>query len=319
MDISALPTNTADYIKDRINGQVVQTICGGKSTRRKWLSFFLEHIMKYTIPLNDSWFNFTDVKLNENPIERNDGSDQHRIPASALEKMYLATESSILDRLIFMLLLTTGIRVGALVKIKTEHVAHISGTDVAILETGRSIEKGNKWFSFILATPVRELMFKWITIHRLAVDSLYLFPGRYGHISTANVRYRFKNIAKKAGIDGKFIHTHAMRHTYAHMMLEFGNSVEVVAKLLGHSDSKTTEQYYLKENAIEVANRANIPWLEKNNAPKQVVPDFLKRRESREATSETKESKKRQKKRKIMASISMFSDLQNLQQKSIDV
>jgi len=102
-----------------------------------------------------------------------------------------------------------------------------------------------------------------------------------------------------------------MRHTYGHMLLETGNPVETVAKLLGHSSSKTTEKFYLKESAGEVAKRANIPWLDQSKAPSApVVPDFLLNNGSAAAAKKKEEriiTKQRKNKRKMMASMSMFS------------
>ena len=58
-------------------------------------------------------------------------------------------------------------------------------------------------------------------------------------------------------------------------MLETGNSVDVVAKCLNHSSSKTTEQFYLKENIEEVTSRAVIPWLSRKQKKKPALPAFL--------------------------------------------
>jgi integrase len=317
IDINNIPSDTAEHIKARLTPSIARTICGtkGTTTKRNWLSLFLEFIMKYKTPLPDNWFNHVVKPCNSgNPIEQDDGSDKHRIPVPELEKLYIATEDYVLDRLLFMLLLTTGMRIGGLVKIKMEHVSHVNGSDVAITDSGRTLEKGSKWFTFMLAIPVKALIFQWITTHRPAMDSPYLFPGKIGHISTSNVRYRFKNIAKRADVHGTYVHPHAMRHTYGHMMLETGNTVETVAKLLGHVSSKTTEAFYLKESAVEVAKRANIPWLDKSQAPNEpVVPSFLRISDNISDVEQKKkrEASQRRKKRKIMASLSMFPTVDN--------
>jgi hypothetical protein len=319
LDINNMPENPELHIETKLNAILARQICGNKSYPKKvkWLNIFIMHIMNYNKPVPNEWFTKDVDNSNptsnpkSNPLLIDDGSDKHKMPVEALEKMYKATDGSTLDRLIFLLLLTTGIRVGGLVRIKLEHVAHVSGSDVAIFDSGRSIEKGNKWFSFAIAPMVKSLMFEWLTTQRPAVQSDYLFPGGAQHMSTSNIRYRFNKIAAKAGVTGSYVHPHAMRHTFGHMMLKTGNTVDTVAKLLGHASSKTTEAFYLKESASEVASRANIPWLDNSNAPpKPIVPNFL--RVSDNATDvkekEKTEKKKLRKKRRMMAQMSMFSD-----------
>jgi len=55
---------------------------------------------------------------------------------------------------------------------------------------------------------------------------------------------------------------------FIHILLEVGNSVENISKLLGHASSETMEKYYLRESAAQVVQRANIP-----------VDDMRRRRE----------------------------------------
>jgi integrase len=304
LDVNLMPVNPSEYIANRISEAVIMQICEMKRSKLNWLQFFLKYIMEYKIPLKVEWLDLIDKTKENRLVDQDDGSDKHRISIKELEKLYEATKDCVEDRLMFMIFITTGIRIGGMSKIKTEHVAHVSGTDVVILATGRSIEKGNKWFSFILAPQVKELLFVWITSHRPAVDSPYLFPGRNEHVSTSNIRYRFKKIAQKAGLVGAHLHPHALRHTYAHMILETGNTVDTVSKLMGHVSSKTTESFYLKESAVEVAKRANIPWLDKSNTPLEpVIPDFLQNNKSQ---IDKKQSKLRNKRRKVMASLEMF-------------
>jgi integrase/recombinase XerD len=212
------------------------------------------------------------------------------------------------DELMYMILITTGMRVGGLAQIKTEHVAVVMSNDVEVKETGRTIEKGRKWFSFAMNEQVQKLLYEWIVNLRPADPSPYLFPGQCasrGHITTTTIRNTFRGWCKAAGLTGKEFHPHALRHSYAHILLESGNSVDVVSKLLNHSSTKVTEMFYLKENASEVAQRANIPWLAKENKKKrQIVPSFL----VQQTVTTSNEGHKQKKRRKAMARLDMFSD-----------
>lgn len=57
------------------------------------------------------------------------------------------------------------------------------------------------------------------------------------------VNERLRAIAKEAGIDGKKVTFHTARHTAATMLLSLGVSIEVVSKILGHADIRTTQIY----------------------------------------------------------------------------
>jgi hypothetical protein len=73
-------------------------------------------------------------------------------------------------------------------------------------------------------------------------------------------------------------HPHSLRHSYSHILLELGNPVEVVSRLINHTDVRTTQKYYLKESASETAARATIPWLESQAIGCDPVPSFLRPR-----------------------------------------
>jgi len=181
-----------------------------------------------------------------------------------------------------------------------EHTVVVTGTDVQTKDTCRTLEKGRKWFSYCLNNHIRSLMEQWVGRLRPSVDSPYVFPGNTsGHISTATVRARFNTWCKVAGLSGPHLHPHALRHSYAHILLETGNTVDVVSKLLNHSNPTTTRQFYLTASAAQVAQRANIPWL-KQQEKDPIIPNFLKPKAS------PKPVKKR--KRKAMASLAMFAD-----------
>ena len=129
-------------------------------------------------------------------------------------------------------------------------MANIENNSYKVKAQGRTKEKGNKWVNFALTTAVQGKLTDWLTSHRPANPSPYLFPGSVdGHMSTDAIRDTFKRLCIAAGLHGKEFHPHALRHTYAHLLLETGNSVDIVAKCLNHSNSKVTEQFYLKENA----------------------------------------------------------------------
>ena len=61
-----------------------------------------------------------------------------------------------------------------------------------------------------------------------------------------NIERPFQSILERAGIDvPKGTGPHALRHTFASMLFENGCAVKVVSELLGHKDTKVTENIYI--------------------------------------------------------------------------
>lgn len=75
--------------------------------------------------------------------------------------------------------------------------------------------------------------------------------GSSAKYSERSVGEVVKQISAKAGIGNKRIYTHLMRHTSATHMVESGVDINLVQKLLGHSNVKTTNIYlHISHNHI---------------------------------------------------------------------
>ena len=258
---------------------VVSLICGPPRTelskkKAAWLSVFLNDILHVSQQMPDEYFlKPRATKSSEDDCE----GDLHRISSADLEKIHEQCQHSARDELIFMLFITTGTRIGGVAQIKISSVADLVDEEYRVRTQGRTREKGGKWCSFFLTDRVQELMGAWLQNHRPASGSSYLFPGSSsGHISVETIRKTFQKHCARAGLQGKEFHPHALRHTFAHLLLEAGNSVDVIAKCLHHNNSHTTEKYYLRESIEEVTDRAVIPW-HQTSARKQTqrLPAFL--------------------------------------------
>ena len=76
------------------------------------------------------------------------------------------------------------------------------------------------------------------------------------------VREQLRDCAKRAGID-KRVHPHGLRHGYASELAAENVPINVISRLLGHSNSGTTARYidHLSPNkAIEVAQARSWNW-----------------------------------------------------------
>jgi site-specific recombinase XerD len=58
-----------------------------------------------------------------------------------------------------------------------------------------------------------------------------------------NTNRHLRRFATAAGLDGDKVTFHTARHTAATMLLSLGVPIEVVSKILGHSDIATTQIY----------------------------------------------------------------------------
>jgi integrase len=226
---------------------------------------------------------------------KDDGTDHHRMTAEELDKIYKVAKDNPRDELIFMLFITTGLRIGGLVKIRIEDVCDIVCGDYVVRDHGKTIEKFNKWFTFKLNARVKTLVYQWLKFYKPAGDSQYLFPGRNtsnSYLTTACVRNIFNRICKNADVTGDHVHPHSLRHSFAHMLLDSGNSTEIVSKIMGHSDSSTTSKFYLKESGVEACDKANIPWLNHEKEKKNIIPNFLKPDVKKRDTTDRAKKKK---------------------------
>lgn len=271
------PVNAAELAGLKCQEEtVVRAVCGkGKKAPEKLrtLQHFLAHVLQS--PLQVPVALALRLARERNVDEEDDGCDHHRISKDELEKLHVIAQKDPLNELFFLTLLTTGMRIGGFVRMKCQHVADLRERWVA-REEGKTLEKGNKAFAFKIHPRVRELLTNWLNKDRVLSPSEYVFPGREGgHVSTQAFRSRLTHMCRTAELRGTHLHPHAFRHSFSHILLEVGNSADVVSKLLNHTNVATTQKYYLKETAAQVAQRAIIPWAPEKTAVPSPVPSFL--------------------------------------------
>ncbi len=274
--------------------------------QRRWMKILVKNILKLNVDADVFGGKTMHHRMIFDDDADDDGSDKHRLTAVELDCLYDEVKKDIRDELIYLLFVTTGMRIGGLVRIRLNHVAEINGASILVKPTGRTLEKGSKWFTFVINRRVSDLISAWIKFHRPNNGSSYLFPGRgeSEFLKESTVRMRFHRWCKKSGLVGRHLHPHSLRHSYAHLLLEAGNDIHDVSKLMGHSSIATTEMFYLKESSAEVAKRANIPWLNKSSTEGNPIPKFLvSAPASTTAVDATKEHKRRM---KNMAKIATF-------------
>ncbi len=140
-----------------------------------------------------------------------------------------------LERLVLMLLYSTGLRVSEAVNLKT--------TDLSLEEKTAVVRggKGNKDRLVILSSLWAEEAGKYLSGRK--TKSEFVFAKKNGKkLSTDTIQRIVRRCRKKAGIKKK-ITPHSFRHSFATHLLESGENIRKIQELLGHSDLSTTQIY----------------------------------------------------------------------------
>ncbi len=133
------------------------------------------------------------------------------------------------DRLVFLLMYGSGLRVSEVANAKLENFEPQRG---ALKVKG----KGSKWRWFPLLAESKSLCEK-------IVDREYLIENsNHGPYSIRTLHRLIKNMGITAGIS-RPLHPHMLRHSFATHLLEGGANLRTIQELLGHSSLQTTQKY----------------------------------------------------------------------------
>ena len=220
-----------------IKGKTKSTTSGFRANRWKALNSFFDFL--------------TDTnKLNANPVSK---KSRPKITDSA-SVTYLTEEeiSGIIDNirdkakdsmvnrdmLLFMLGVTTGLRVAALAQINIEDIDLDNGTI-------HVIEKMNKEFDVLISKKVKNVLSAWLKDRNKYfgdADTNALFISQYGQrISYDAIRKLLIKYAE--GVTNKKITPHVMRHSCATAIYDKTGDIYLASAQLHHSNISTTMRY----------------------------------------------------------------------------
>lgn len=152
------------------------------------------------------------------------------------------------DRLLFALLLDTGVRIGEALGLRHEDLS-IAERQISIVprdNDNRARAKGGRCRLIPASSDLMRLYADYLNSEYGSLDSDYVFVnlwGRpHGHPLTYPAVYDLvRRLRRRTGID---FGPHWFRHTYATWLLRRGAGMESVKELLGHTSITTTIDTY---------------------------------------------------------------------------
>ncbi|MNF67301.1 Tyrosine recombinase XerD [compost metagenome] len=158
-----------------------------------------------------------------------------------VQKMFTVCEN-LKHKVILALLYSCGLRVSELINLKWSHIDR-SRMIINIISG-----KGNKDRQVMLDTSLIPLLEKYFYEYQ---TKTYILSGQFSdRYSSTSVNQVMKQLAEKAGIN-KRVYTHLMRHNCFTHMVENGTDINLIQKLAGHNNVKTTLLYtQISDNLI---------------------------------------------------------------------
>ena len=182
------------------------------------------------------------------------------------------------ERLVVLLFLTTGLRIGGLARLRLPATlmpqsAARGGRDVPpqLFTT----EKNGKVRQVALTPACRILIARCVRVRAAAAASPYLFPGRDDeHVSTRTLWDRCRAVFERARLRGPHVHPHTFRHTFVQMLYMNGMTFEAIAKFIGHSSAAITSGVYGRLRQVDILESArDIPFLGDGGAVRCTAED----------------------------------------------
>lgn len=158
-----------------------------------------------------------------------------------VEKLKEATEN-IRDKAIICFLLSTGCRIGEVIKLNREDI------DFNKMEC-KVVGKGNKERIVYIDNITAMNLKKYFSSRTDALPALFIGKGSE-RMTSGGVRFMLKKLEKKAGVEN--VHPHRFRRTLATNLIARGMPIQDVACILGHDKLDTTMEYvYINKDDVK--------------------------------------------------------------------
>ena len=248
----------------------ISQVCYGSSKELLYLinllidaKFFININKKFSI-LDISTSNTILESEIENPILDIDDTKRDYFTDIELNKIKEESKKNITDELIITLLSHYGLRIGGLINIHINNIYNFETNE--LLETGKTLEKGNKirYFNITLDFELSKCLTAYLKENpHIIKNKYYLFHSvyTYSNISNQAMRSKINTICNNAGVIGSHVHPHAFRKTVVINLMKLGNSIDTVSKFIGHSSPNTTRNSYWVETNSDLTDNMIIPWI----------------------------------------------------------
>lgn len=166
-----------------------------------------------------------------------------------IQKMFNVCQN-LKHKVILALLYSAGLRVSELINLKWKHIDR-SRMIINVVQG-----KGKKDRQVMLSPdliPLLEAYWKEYKPKEYVLNGQH--PNKELRYSAISVGEVIKQLAEKSGIGNKRVYTHLIRHCFATHLVEQGTDINLIQRLLGHRNVKTTSIYlHISNNLIK-----NIP------------------------------------------------------------
>ena len=160
------------------------------------------------------------------------------------------------DRAMLALMGRHGLRVSEVCGLRLEDVTIRERSGKVNIHAG----KGNTYREVPINRDARLTISEWLKV-RPEDKGPHLFTGRRHHQLRPRAVQRFLDkLARRAGLDPAEVTPHVCRHTFGKNLVDLGESLDRVAKLMGHKDLSTTAIYTTPSRADLAAAVEKLAW-----------------------------------------------------------
>lgn len=169
-------------------------------------------------------------------------TEPKQVTGSMIEMMLNYKDESYVgkrDRAIVALLWDTAMR--------SHGVRNMKATEINMGEGSVMIEeKGNKLRQVFFTARMGMYINEWLSVRAQGADYLFYNIKTLEPLTSDGLRSLLKRLAKRAGVNPDVVSTHFFRHGSAIQAIENGMDLSHLSDIMGHADTNTTAENYLK-------------------------------------------------------------------------